>query len=119
MYSNNKKRVACQSWPIVKIAINSNSNSSERPLSNSNTNSNSLEVSLAIAIPIAIVPEMVNSNSKSIAIVQILLLKYTLQGIFVLNMHSYAIWNASGTKKCILRLEKSISDQIMGSTLKQ
>ena len=41
----------CQSWPIVKIAINSNSNSSEMPLSNSN----SLEVSLAIAIPIAIV----------------------------------------------------------------
>ena len=104
-----------QNWPIVKIAINNNNNSSERPLSNSN----SLEVSLAIAIPIAIVPEMVNSNSKSIAIVQILLLKYTLQGIFVLNMHSYAIWNASGTKKCILRLEKSISDQIMGSTLKQ
>ena len=72
-----------QSWPIVKIVINSNSNSSERPLSNSNTNSNSLEVSLAIAIPIAIVPKMVNSNSNSIAIVQFLLLKCALQGVFV------------------------------------
>ena len=72
-----------QSWPIVKIAINSNSNSSERPLSNSNTNSNSLEVSLAIAISIAIVPKMVNSNSKSIAIVQFLLLKRALKGIFI------------------------------------
>ena len=54
-----------QSWPIVKIAINSNSNSLRgllaiaipiaivwRP-----------EVSLAIAIPIAMVPKMVNSNS--------------------------------------------------------
>ena len=95
-----------QSWPIVKIAINSNSNSSERSLSNSNTNSNSLEVSLAIAIPIAIVPKMVNSNSQSIAIVMFLLLKRALQGVFVLNMHFYSIWNASRTKKCILSLEK-------------
>ena len=95
-----------QSWPIVKIAINSNSNSSERPLSNSNTNSNSLEVSLAIAIPIAIVPKMVNSNSKSIAIVQFLLLKRALKEIFISEMHLHSIWNAFGTKKCILRLEK-------------
>ena len=93
-----------QSWPIVKIAINSNS--SERPLSNSNTNSNSLEVSLAIAIPIAIVPKMVNSNSKSIAIVQFLLLKGALKEIFISEMHLHSIWNAFGTKKCILRLEK-------------
>ena len=96
----------CQSWPIVKIAFNSNSNSSERPLSNSNTNSNSLEVSLAIAIPIAIVPKMVNSNSKSIAIVQFLLLKGALKEIFISEMHLHSIWNAFGTKKCILRLEK-------------
>ena len=86
-----QERHSNQSWPIVKIAINSNSNSSERSLSNSNTNSNSLEVSLAIAIPIAIVPKMVNSNSKSIAIVQILLLKCALQGVLVLNIHFYSI----------------------------
>ena len=92
----------------MKIAINSNSNSSERPLSNNNTNSNSLEVSLAIAIaiPIAIVPKMVNSNSKSIAIVQFLLLKGALKEIFISEMHLHSIWNAFGTKKCILRLEK-------------
>ena len=101
-----KKLAPSQSWPIVKIAINSNSNSSERPLSNSNTNSNSLEVSLAIAIPIAIVPKMFNSNSKSIAIVQFLRLKCAWQGVFVLNMRFYSIWNASGTNDCILRLEK-------------
>ena len=95
-----------QSWPIVKIAINSNSNSSERPLSNSNTNSNSLEVSLAIAIPIAIVPKMVNSNSKSIAIVQFLLLKRALKEIFISEMHLHSIWNELGTKKCTFRLEK-------------
>ena len=95
-----------QSWSIVKITINSNINSSERPLSNSNTNSNSLVVSLAIAIPIAIVPKMVNSNSKSIAIVQFLLLKRALKEIFISEMHLHSIWNAFGTKKCILRLEK-------------
>ena len=54
-----------QSWPIVKIAIISNS----------------LEGSLAISK--AIVPKIVNSNSNSIAIVQFLLLKFALQGVFV------------------------------------
>ena len=72
-----------QSWPIVKIAINSNS--SERPLSNS------LEVSLAKAIPIAIVPKIVNSNSTVSAVERCLKRNIYLRNASSFNLE--CIWD--------------------------